>query len=146
MLPLAALPVAPIVGSAVLGSAAFLGIRKARRDERAFFSMRWADVDADEDGEACTLIGEETVPNGKTWWVCNEKSEAPGMECSPVTDANDDDGNGNYLCKQQKPGSAKCVLDHRATPHRDLPLCYRGAHSVVCAAYIRRTLLKFWGA
>ena len=139
MLPLAALPLAPIVGSAVLGSAAFLGIRKARRDENAFFSMRWVDVDA-EDGESCTIIGEETVPNGKIWYLCDEKSEAPGMECSPVT-SSDLEG---YLCKQPKLGGARCMPTHTAKPPSQ-----RLQLTLVCARACRRdrrTLLKFWGS
>ena len=56
------------------------------------------------------ILGEETVPNGKTWYVCSEKSDDPNMDCSPV----DGWGNptlsanrGEWLCKQETPRSER---------------------------------------
>ena len=58
---IAALPVAPVVGSAAIGTMALLGIRRQRQEQKAFFSMEWNQNVEDEDAEECVILGEETV-------------------------------------------------------------------------------------
>ena len=103
---LALVPVAASCAPAVaLSAVAFLGIRKARREERAFFSMEWRDpIDAEEESsDACVVIGEETVEDGKVWYVCSEKT--PDKDCTPVSNGwgNPDHLDAQWLCKEPKP-------------------------------------------
>ena len=101
---LALMPVAAQCAPAVALSAfALLGIRRARREERAFFSIDWrTDISAEEEeAEACVVIGEETVQNGKVWYVCSEKM--PDEDCTPVAGwGNPDHLDDQWLCKQPK--------------------------------------------
>ena len=85
----------------------FMGIQANRRQDRAFFSMKWHQPTEEEEEEACGLLGEETVENGKTWWICGEKSAS--MDCQPVAAGwgNPDSNDKEWLCKQPKPGSRR---------------------------------------
>ena len=49
------------------------------------------------------MLGEETVPGGKTWYVCSEPNEDPRFECESVeTNMGNPYGAGeSYLCKEQ---------------------------------------------
>ena len=105
---IAALPVAPVVGSAAIGTMALLGIRRQRQEQKAFFSMEWNQNVEDEDAEECVILGEETAGNGKIWYVCNEKSEDSNMDCQPVSGyGNPDSQDDQWLCKQPKPRDQK---------------------------------------
>ena len=83
----------------------------SQREERErFFGMEWKEPAENDEADACVILGEETVPNGKTWYVCSEKSDDPNMDCSPV----DGWGNptlsanrGEWLCKQETPRSER---------------------------------------
>ena len=46
------------------------------------------------------MLGEETVPNGKTWYVCDEPNEDPRFECEAVETNPTASSNDNYLCKE----------------------------------------------
>jgi hypothetical protein len=46
------------------------------------------------------VLGEETVPNGKTWYVCNEPNEDPRFECEAVETNPTPDVNDSFLCKE----------------------------------------------
>ena len=49
------------------------------------------------------MLGEETVPNGKTWYVCDEPNEDPRFECEAVETnsmGNPNGSNDSYLCKE----------------------------------------------
>ena len=75
---------------------------------------RWANGPPvlEDDAEACELLGEETVPNGKVWWVCHDKSGAPNMDCTPVDGmGNPDSKDGQWLCKEQKMSEQKPGCD-----------------------------------
>ena len=75
-------------------------------ERERFFSMDWKDsADADE-ADSCVILGEETVPNGKVWYVCSEKADDPTMDCSPVEGWGSPTlvaGGGEWLCKQDRP-------------------------------------------
>ena len=66
LLPALALPAAPVIAGAAASLLAFTGVRRAQRNEKAFFSMDWSQEVPDTD-DACAIIGEETVENGKIW-------------------------------------------------------------------------------
>ena len=134
-LVLPAVPLLPSLGAALVGGAAVFGVRKAQRDQAAFFSINWADAPADDDSEGCVILGEETIPNGKTWWVCSEKSDDPSMECSPVQGWGNPDGmnDDGWLCKEGPASARKCA---RARG----PFCSAPAHvpcpSSPCRAHL----------
>ena len=84
---------------------AALGIRQARRNERAFFSMDWSTDAAEDLAEgACVMIGEETFPKGKQWYVCND-DKSDDMECELVSGYGAEDGADQWLCKRPKVGA-----------------------------------------
>jgi hypothetical protein len=97
-------PAVPAVASVATAAYALLRARRVHNEEKAFFSMDWKDIPEDDDGEGCMMLGEETVPNGKVWWVCHEKSDDPRMECSSIDgEWGNPGGMGEeFLCKEKK--------------------------------------------
>ena len=69
--------------------------------------MKWFDPpDQTDDGDACYILGEETVENGKTWYVCDEPNKSnPNMDCEPIEGFGNMDGVGDdrFLCKESPP-------------------------------------------
>ena len=98
-------PAVPAVASAAVAVGALLRARRIHDEEKAFFSMDWKDLPDEDSGEACIILGEETVPNGKTWYVCTEKSDDPRMDCSPIEGWGNPSGmdDNEWLCKERKP-------------------------------------------
>jgi hypothetical protein len=105
--PLAILPAVPLaVPGIALGALAIFGVRRATKERETFLSMEWNDSAEAVGSEGCVLIGEETVENGKSWFVCAEESDDPNVECesvssfgNPRVSASTDD---EYLCKAPK--------------------------------------------
>jgi len=92
------LPAVPVVGGAVAAAAAFMRVRKSQKDREAFLSVEWAEApDQDADGESCEILG--TEPGGKTWFVCDEKSDSPDLQCEPVQETNPSFGEDKFICK-----------------------------------------------
>ena len=91
---------APAVGSLAAGALAFLGFRRERREHAKFTSMNWAEADVDADNkESCVILGEEAEADGKVWYVCQEKSDDPKMDCEVTAGI---DGEDEFLCKAPK--------------------------------------------
>jgi hypothetical protein len=120
---LAPAALAPAAGSVALGAFAFLRVQQQRQKEARFASMNWSDEVEESSEDGCVILGEETVPNGKLWFVCNGKSEDPNMECSPVGGAIE----GDWLCKAPpttENGARRCAAPHA---RRDMSVPATGA-------------------
>ena len=82
-----------------------LGLRRDQEQKPNFFNMNWHAA-GESNGESCEIIGEETQPGGKVWFVCDEPG-GDDMECSPVAGYGNPKYTGaptdQYLCKQPKP-------------------------------------------
>ena len=85
-------------------AAGALGMRRENQEKANFFNMNWHAA-GESDGESCEIIGEETQPGGKVWYVCDEPGDE--MECEPVAGYGSPKYTGSpedqYLCKQPKP-------------------------------------------
>jgi len=99
-----AIPIAVPAAAVIVASA--VGIRKSINAEQAFFSMNWMDTSDADDDEACVLLGEEAMEDGKQWFVCKEPA-GEGMDCESVAGFGNPGGlaqhdNAQYLCKTAK--------------------------------------------
>ena len=76
-------------------------------ERERFYGMDWKEsYEAPGEADSCVILGEETVPNGKVWYVCSEKADDPSMDCSPVDGWGSPTlaaGGGEWLCKQDRP-------------------------------------------
>lgn len=105
--PLAVLPAVPLaVPGIALGALALLGARRATKERETFLSMEWNEAAGEVGDDGCVLIGEETIDNGKAWFVCTSESDDPNVECesvstfgNPRVSASSED---EYLCKAPK--------------------------------------------
>ena len=104
--PISLVPLAPVALAA--GVAAFaVQYRRSQGEADALAKVEWYDTSDGDSEDGCLLIGEESGEGGKAWFVCQEPSSDPQIECSPVekfgnmrvSGANDDE----YLCKAPKP-------------------------------------------